>query len=456
MDGEKDPPRNDTGQRADSETARIFQKHLMVRAAAVGAFAAVIFFILVFWIPNRFERFFLLLPFAYATYRQLTGRPVYKTVGFAVVIGVSLLIIYPYVGWLFGAGRDDMVFRPESMLVIFWHFMGVILVYLGMKVLIDRLARTVFRRPIENKAGLGEKAVRTTIGLIVFIAFFLPLIIYMTNFHRPKFTTRHTPQSVLGAEYENITLTTSDNVSISAWFIPAECGSETTVIFSHGISANKGNFLTFAEEAWRRGANALIYDSRGHGDSGGWSISLGYREKEDIKAVVRYLKKNRPESAKRIIAWGCSAGSAPSVLAAAEMEEIDAVILDSAITSFADLARDYLRRAPGFVKSYAVFITRVIAWLDFGVDIEHGSPLENIHRISPRPVFIVAGLKDGIVPPECSRRLYKAAREPKHLLLREDDGHVVGAGQSQTYSNYLTAAIAGGDALKNLPTNVTE
>jgi pimeloyl-ACP methyl ester carboxylesterase len=443
---EPQPDINSAG--TDSKTAPSLRCLFIVGSfTVVGGFCFIL--LLSFWIPNRSERFFLVLPFAYLVYRQLTGRPLYKDIAVLGVI-VAACLLFMFFPFPFPIGWKDMTFRFVSIPVMLWGVHGVFLIFIGVRWTINELVRFSFRRPAAKAASRKEIITRISASTLVFVVFFLPVFMYMAHFHRAKFRSRVTPLSECGAEFENIVLKTRDNISLSAWYVPAAGKIETTVIITHGIGANKGNALGWVGTAWAAGANVLVYDSRGHGDSGGWSVSLGYREIEDVRAAVRYLKEKKPESAKHIICWSFSAGTAAVVRAAAQMPEIDIVIIDSPITSFADMVRDYAKNTPGFVKWYVVSFARILACLDFGIDIEHDSPLENIAKISPHPVIIVHGTSDRLVPVECGKRLYMAAKKPKYLLLVEGAGHVGSNDVSEKYDSLLRDAIRGNDSLSEI------
>jgi len=51
-------------------------------------------------------------------------------------------------------------------------------------------------------------------------------------------------------------------------------------------------------------------------------------------------------------------------------------------------------------------------------------PIESIKKISHRPVLIVHGSEDHIIPLECACDLYNAADEPKELSIIQGADHV--------------------------------
>ena len=51
------------------------------------------------------------------------------------------------------------------------------------------------------------------------------------------------------------------------------------------------------------------------------------------------------------------------------------------------------------------------------------SPLKWIDKISPRPLLLIHGKKDDLVPVEHARRLYEKAGEPKELVIIPGAGH---------------------------------
>ena len=161
--------------------------------------------------------------------------------------------------------------------------------------------------------------------------------------------SRHETPADFQAEYKDVEFQTSDGVKISAWLMPSRA-NRATIIYSHGLFRSRREFLERAVELWRLGYGALLYDSRNHGESGPARVTLGYIERLDAEAAVRYLREE-VRTQDRIALFGISMGAATALLAAAETPEVAAVISDSSFLSFRDTTDHHVRlflRLPAF------------------------------------------------------------------------------------------------------------
>ena len=70
-----------------------------------------------------------------------------------------------------------------------------------------------------------------------------------------------------------------------------------------------------------------------------------------------------------------------------------------------------------------------------GVNPDLVRPIDDISKISPRPVFIIQGMSDGMVPLDSAQRLYDAAGEPRQLWEEKDVPHL------NMYAYYKTRYI---------------
>jgi uncharacterized protein len=80
----------------------------------------------------------------------------------------------------------------------------------------------------------------------------------------------------------------------------------------------------------RHGYGVLLFDRRGEGESEGRPNSWGWGGEADVKAAVAYLQRRPDVDADRIGAIGQSVGGEMLIEAAAETDELAAVVSDGA------------------------------------------------------------------------------------------------------------------------------
>lgn len=190
-------------------------------------------------------------------------------------------------------------------------------------------------------------------------------------------------------------LRTADGENISATYLPNPSAA-LTVLYSHGNGEDIGSNREWLTELHGRGFAVFAYEYRGYGTSDGKaSEEHAYR---DIDAAYDYLTGTLQVPPERIILFGRSVGSGPSVDLAAR-RKVGGLVLEAAFTS-----------------AWRV-VTRVgILPCDRFVNID------KIPKVTC-PVLIIHGRKDGIVPFSHGPKLLAAAHEPKMHLWLDSAGH---------------------------------
>lgn len=230
----------------------------------------------------------------------------------------------------------------------------------------------------------------------------------------PRLKIETTPKDY-GLNYENHIVTSSDGLKLSAWFVPYQ-GSATTVILLHGWGANKGNILPNTYFLHHRGHYNLLYaDYRNHGESEGKRTSLGYHEKKDVKAMVEFLKKSKPESSKHIGILGVSLGAVIGILGSAEIPEIEALVAESPFGRPSDVIVRYGKLFYNMPRFPLIDITVLFVQLKLGVRFKEFQAVDYIGRIAPRPVYLIQSADDLRMPRSEGESLIAAAKEPKKL-----------------------------------------
>ncbi len=216
----------------------------------------------------------------------------------------------------------------------------------------------------------------------------------------------------LGIPYQDITLTTHDGQKLAAWYTPPQNGAAVLVAHGYGARRSPEIYALFA----RHGYGVLAWDMRAHGESEGDLCTVGYAEAGDVEIALDYAR-SRP-GVEHVAAWGESMGGAAAILAAARRPEIEALVADSAFTTLEDELE--LRVPVPLLRP----LVRFFAEQEAGGGIQSVRPVDQIGRLSPRPVFIIQGLADRSIPLDSGQRLYDAAGEPRFLWQAEGIGHV--------------------------------
>ncbi|MSQ14561.1 MAG: alpha/beta fold hydrolase [Dehalococcoidia bacterium] len=239
---------------------------------------------------------------------------------------------------------------------------------------------------------------------------------------RPTRRISEVAPSDLGMPYENVTFHGENNVVIRSWFIPGYTGA--SIILLHGYGSNKGSILEIAEFLWNRGGlSVLIPDMRASGESGGDLITAGYYERGDVQQGVRYLQSRKDVDPDKIGVLGVSMGASIAVLAAAREEGIKAVVADSPFRSVSDLLYHSFEAIFGLPRFPFERIAVFMVERQTGLPINAIASIHEVAKISPRPLLLIHGSDDSLIPSEESLELFASAGEPKELWIVEGAGH---------------------------------
>jgi fermentation-respiration switch protein FrsA (DUF1100 family) len=215
-----------------------------------------------------------------------------------------------------------------------------------------------------------------------------------------------------GIAFQDIELVTEDGIKLSAWYTPPQNGTVILVAHGYGLHRMEDFYTLFASH----GFGVIAWDFRAHGTSGGDFSSLGYYETLDAKSALDFALAQ--PGVEHIGAWGGSMGAVTMIRASTRYPEIEALVADS---PFVTLKDEMDLRVPfPVIRSLIQFF----AERESGIRLEQVSPLADISKISPRPVFIIQGMSDGMVPLNSAQRLYDAAGEPRQLWIEPGVPHL--------------------------------
>lgn len=138
----------------------------------------------------------------------------------------------------------------------------------------------------------------------------------------------HPRSSGRPAGAEQAVMTTADGVRLSGWYYPSRNGA--AVVLRHGANSTAADTSAQAEALSEAGYGVLTTDARGHGDSGGKGMELGWFGDSDTRAAVDYLTTRGDVDGDRIAVVGLSMGGEEVIGAAGVDARIKAVVAEGA------------------------------------------------------------------------------------------------------------------------------
>lgn len=213
-------------------------------------------------------------------------------------------------------------------------------------------------------------------------------------------------------DFVRTALRTSSGVALDAWAHSGHNGA--TVVFAHGARSTGLSFSPEARALGNAGYGTLLVDMPGCGGSGG-DATWGRDAQLALTAAIDHVAG---QGASRIGVLGFSMGSSVAAHVASVDPRVRAVVLSGAFTNVRDeIAYEY--RAWGPITSRPA----LAAAEHEGLAFDALRTTDVIASLAPRPLLVVAGSRDEVVPLPMARALFERAGEPKAIDVIEGAGH---------------------------------
>ena len=203
--------------------------------------------------------------------------------------------------------------------------------------------------------------------------------------------------------HEEIWIKTEKDIKLKSWLIKKDLKKYKTLIFFHGNAGNLLNRVHKLNELNKLDINILIISWRG------FSGNLGKPTEKnlyiDAKLSVQWLN-NLGVTNDKIILYGESLGTGVAV-ELGQNNTFNSIILESPFTSIAKAAKIYYPYLP--------------------INLLLKDRYDSIQKISKitKPVLIMHGMKDDIVPYEMGAELFQKANQPKYSYFTKNDDHMM-------------------------------
>ena len=222
---------------------------------------------------------------------------------------------------------------------------------------------------------------------------------------------RFTEQYYNSLPKEEVYIQSPNGYTLHAMYIPK--GTNKTIIFIHGHTYTLMGDFKYLEMFRSLGFNALLFDSRYHGKSGGANTTFGKYEKYDVKACVDWVtQKNGKNSI--IGLHGESMGSAICLLYAAIDDRCSFYIVDGAMADLQELLAYRLKKDFGLPAFPLLHSASLMSRLRGAMLFSEISPIAVINNIKA-PIFFIHGGDDTDIPVEHAQRLYNTYTGTKRI-----------------------------------------
>ena len=255
---------------------------------------------------------------------------------------------------------------------------------------------TCYRRYKEGKL---MSVFITVLSIVAAVYLGLSILLFLNQsrvLYQPSRTYDYVPADY-GLACEEVLLSTPDEVTLAAWYVPAE-GGRWTVLFCHGNAGNISHRLDTLKMFYELGLNCLIVDYRGYGKSTGKPTEQGTLI--DIMAGFQWLNEEKGLRPEELILFGRSLGGSIAATIAKDINPAS-LVLESAFTSFDDVGAHYYPWLP----------VRLFSRFDYNT-------LEAVKQVTC-PVLVIHSPDDEIIPYKFGQQIFAAANEPKQFGILE-------------------------------------
>lgn len=208
---------------------------------------------------------------------------------------------------------------------------------------------------------------------------------------------------------------TIDGLEQHAYYVPSR--NSAAIIYAHGSPGEAANFVPEANALAAEGFGALLLDLPGYGASAGdrrWADRFA----ATMSAALDCLARRSEIDVQRIGVHGYSMGCHVAARAAATDPRIAALTLVAPFTNLVDQLRaQFKSKIPGM----PMVADLAANW--WGVPVDELRIEDELPRMAPRPVLVIAGELDTVVPLRMPKAL--TASHPRATLwIARNTGHV--------------------------------
>jgi pimeloyl-ACP methyl ester carboxylesterase len=210
----------------------------------------------------------------------------------------------------------------------------------------------------------------------------------------------------LGVDAQAWSARTSDGVTLRGWYLPTR-ERRRLIVLVHGMWSSWLEMAALGRDLRKGGYDVLLFDLRGHGQSDPTRLTLGRRERADLRAVMNWAQTEG--FTRDRIGWlGYSMGASTLLLEAAANPDIQVAVMDSPYGDLPALLKNQLSKHSHLPGWFNPGILTAARWV-YGVRTDDLVPIRAARSWGNRPLLLIHGESDSIVPVSQAYQLADAA-----------------------------------------------
>ncbi|WP_175639214.1 alpha/beta hydrolase [Metabacillus schmidteae] len=193
-------------------------------------------------------------------------------------------------------------------------------------------------------------------------------------------------------------------------------------IVVHGYNSKAKSMTRYVRNFYEKGCNVLTPDLRGHGESEGDYIGMGWHDRKDMLLWIDQIIEKDPEA--EIMLFGVSMGGAAVMMTSGEdlPDNVKVIVEDCGYSSVSDVFVYQLKDLFGLPEFPVMNAANTITKLRAGYDLYEASAVEQVAK-SDTPMLFIHGDADTFVPFEMLDEVYNAADVEKEKLIIPEANH---------------------------------
>ncbi|MGG4560912.1 alpha/beta hydrolase [Bacillus toyonensis] len=219
-----------------------------------------------------------------------------------------------------------------------------------------------------------------------------------------------------------LTIRSFDKLNLKGYEYMNESSSHKWAIVVHGYNGRASEMTKYIRNFYERGYNVIAPDLRGHGNSEGDYVGMGWHDRKDVLLWIQQILKKDPNA--EIALYGISMGGATVMMTSGEdlPSNVKVIIEDCGYSTVSDEFTYQLKDLFHLPKFPVMNAANTVTKLRAGYDLEEASAVKQVEK-SKAPMLFIHGNADTFVPFEMLDQVYNAAKVEKEKLIVPGAGH---------------------------------